>query len=100
MDLRRDDFVWAAQSGLLSEDQAVTLWKAFEIRASGRPNVRPKFDLVHVAYYFGALIVIAAMGFFMTLGWEAFGGGGILAISSAYVLVFTLVGAWMWKRDD
>jgi len=100
MELRRDDFVWAAQSGLLSEEQAVALWKAFERRANGRATVRPRFDLVHVAYYFGALIVIAAMGFFMTLGWEAFGGGGIFAIASAYALVFTLVGAWMWRRDD
>jgi hypothetical protein len=100
MDLRRDDFVWAAQSGLLTEDQAASLWKAFEGRAAGRPNVKPRFDLVHVAYYFGALIVISAMGFFMTLGWESFGGGGIFAIASAYTLVFVLVGAWMWKRDD
>jgi hypothetical protein len=100
MDLRRDDFVWAAQSGLLSEDQAASLWKAFEARATARPSVKARFDLVHVAYYFGALIVISAMGFFMTLGWEAFGGGGIFAIASGYALVFTLVGAWMWRRAD
>jgi hypothetical protein len=64
------------------------LLRTFEWRDSGRP----RFDLPHVAYYFGALVVISAMGWFMTLGWERFGGGGILAISLVYAACFVIAG--------
>jgi hypothetical protein len=53
-----------------------------------------KFDLIHVAYYFGALLVIGAMG----AAWEEFGGGGIFAISLSYAAVFTVAGAVAWQR--
>jgi hypothetical protein len=71
MKVSRKDLEWAASEGVISGGQAEDLWRAFEWRASGRP----RFDLAHVAYYFGAVVVISAMGWFMTLGWERFGGG-------------------------
>ena len=58
---------------------------------------RPRFDLPHFAYYFGALVVISAMTWFMTLGWERFGSGGILAISLSYALGFIIAGALLWR---
>jgi len=58
---------------------------------------RPWFDLQHVAYYFGALVVISDMTWFITLGWERFGGGGILAISLSYALGFTVAGGLLWR---
>jgi hypothetical protein len=72
------------------------LLRTFEWRDSGRP----RFDLPHVAYYFGALVVISAMGWFMTLGWERFGGGGILAISLVYAACFVIAGDLLWRRRD
>src|SRR5581483_2488044 len=85
------DLLWAVGEDLITREQAEKLWRALATRAEGRAP-RPKFDGIHVAYYLGALIVIGAMGFFMTLGWEAFGGGGIFAIASTYAIVFALLG--------
>src|SRR5690242_3358807 len=97
MDLRKDDLDWAANQGILTPDQAARLWTALATRTSG--DTRAKLDGVHVAYYLGALIVIGAMGFFMTLGWEAFGGGGIFAIATGYTLLFVFVGRGLWRTE-
>ena len=48
------------------------------------PTSGPKFDFTHVLYYLGGLIAIGAMTLFMNLGWESFGGWGILVISLVY----------------
>jgi len=72
MKVSRKDFSWLVSEGVISEGQAEDLWRALERRNADRP----RFDLPHVAYYFGALVVISAMTWFMTLGWERFGGGG------------------------
>ena len=50
-----------------------------------------------MAYYLGALVVISAMTWFMTLGWERFGGGGILAISLSYAVVLVVPGGLRWR---
>ncbi|HEY7955162.1 MAG TPA: DUF2157 domain-containing protein [Polyangia bacterium] len=104
MDLGEDDLEWAAKQGLIGAEQAAPLWRALSARAAGRapgPSATAsRFDMVHVAYYFGALIVIGAMGFFMSLGWEAFGGGGIFAIAAAYALVFVFAGRALWRKAE
>src|SRR5215217_5773385 len=71
MRVMRKDFSWAVSKGVISEGQAEDLWRVLERRDTDRP----RFDLPHVAYYFGALVVICAMTWFMTLGWERVGGG-------------------------
>ena len=93
MRVRRKDFFWAVSEGVISEAQAEDLWRVLERRNADRPRL----DLPHVAYYFGALVVISAMTWFMTLGWERFGGGGILAISLSYALGFMVAGGLLWR---
>lgn len=44
----------------------------------------PKFTFTHVLYYMGGFIAIGAMTLFMNLGWESFGGAGIVFISLLY----------------
>ncbi len=51
-----------------------------------QPNTASKFDFTHVLYYIGGLIAIGAMTLFMGLGWESFGGVGIVFISLFYAL--------------
>jgi hypothetical protein len=36
----------------------------------------------------------------MTLGWERFGGGGILAISLSYAVAFAVAGGLLWRHKD
>jgi hypothetical protein len=94
MRISRDDLTAAAASGLLSEQQAADLWATLEAQAS----TRPRFDAPHVAYYFGALIVIGAMGWFMTKGWDTFGGFEIFVIAVAYAAIFVLAGRTLWDQ--
>jgi len=95
MEVRREDFEWAAGQGLITAEQSGALWVALEGRAAGRA----RFDLPHVAYYVGALVVLSGMGWFMTLGWESFGGLGIFALSALYALCFALAGRTLWFRQ-
>lgn len=96
MKVSRKDLDRAASRGIISGGQADELWRALEEEWSEEA----RFDLPHVAYYFGAIIVIAAMTWFMTLGFERFGGAGITAISLAYAAVFAAFGGWMWRRGS
>ena len=49
------------------------------------PGVGATSNFTHVLYYLGGLIAIAAMTLFMNLGWESFGGWGILFICLIYI---------------
>ncbi len=54
---------------------------------SKQPDTGPQFDFTHVLYYLGGMIAIGAMTLFMNLGWESFGGSGILLISALYAAI-------------
>ncbi len=94
MRVSRKDLEAAVEGGVISPSQAEGLWRVLAGQRSGRP----RFDVAHVAYYSGALVVISAMTWFVTLGWERFGGWGLLAISLAYAAVFATAGGLMWRR--
>jgi hypothetical protein len=96
MKLYKEDFLWAASQGLITPEQADALWEAL----SNRTSDRPQFNFANVAFYFGALIVISAMSWFMTLAWESFGGGGIFILSSIYALCFVLAGRTLWFQQN
>ena len=96
MNVSRDDLGWAASQGVITSEQANALWKALE----SRHLARARFEPVHILYYFGAFIVIGAMGWFMTLAWEQFGGGSLFVISAGYALLFVMMGRTLWKKQD
>ncbi|HUK82451.1 MAG TPA: DUF2157 domain-containing protein [Verrucomicrobiae bacterium] len=96
MKIVRNDLGVAVSKGIITESQADALWQALEDQGV----VRPRFDVANVAYYFGAFTVISAMGWFMTLAWERFGGGGIFVISGVYALCFTLAGWSLWRQRE
>ncbi|HEX3761054.1 MAG TPA: hypothetical protein VHW23_20305 [Kofleriaceae bacterium] len=112
MQVSREDLAAAVAQGVITAKQADDLCALWEKRApspDGKmpPLVepppaapRPRFDFVHVAYYFGALLVISAMGWFMTLGWERFGGLGIFAIALVYACCFVAAGRTLWHREN
>ena len=96
MKISQKDLEWAASEDLLSSEQAEALWKALQERHSAQP----KFDFANVLYYFGALIVISAMSWLMTLAWEKFGGGGIFIIATLYAIFFVLAGKNLWFTQN
>lgn len=73
----------AVKANILSLEQSEKLLEFIK----AQPNSGPSFDFTHVLYYVGGMIAIGAMTLFMNLGWESFGGFGIVAISLLYAAI-------------
>lgn len=73
----------AVDEQIITADQAERLFAFFAQQSQGTPQ----FTFTHVLYYLGGLIAIGAMTLFMNLGWESFGGAGIVAIAALYAVV-------------
>jgi len=92
MKVSKDHFFSVGNSLKFSNDQLQIFWTTLE-----KNEVSPFSKYL---FYFGALIVISAMTWFMTLGWETFGGGGIFLIAVAYALLFVLAGHLLWNKKE
>jgi hypothetical protein len=95
MEITQPEFEAGVLRAGLSREQAKLIWEQLQ----NRTEVEGHFEPAHVGYYFGALLVIGAMGWFMTNGWDAFTGFELFAIASAYAAVFTAVGYQLWKQS-
>ena len=84
----------AVASGVLGEQQARALWDFLVQREQETPSFKP----AHILYYLGGLIAIGAMTLFMTLGWERFGGGGLVLISLVYCVAALLLTEFFLSR--
>lgn len=80
MKIHRELLRRAEEQGILHLGQSEQLW-GFLTEATAD---QPSFRLTHILYYLGGLIAIGAMTLFMNLGWETFGGYGIVGISIGY----------------
>jgi len=95
MKITKNDLLSASNEGVITSQQASQVWDFL----SAQKKDAPKFDIVHVAYYFGAFIIMSAMGWFMNDAWNEFGGGGLAAIATLYALGFVLAGRHFWFRE-
>ncbi len=73
----------AVQHRIISSEQAAALYDFLTVQSQDMP----KFSFTHVLYYAGGLIAIGAMTLFMNLGWESFGGAGIVSIAVLYAAI-------------
>lgn len=96
MKISQDDIRRAGAASGLSTEQADSLWRSLQSISS--EEAKPKFDPTNVAYYFGALIVIGAMGWFMNKAWEGLGGLGIGTVAICYAACFILAGRVLWNK--
>ena len=80
MEINRARMQEATEKGIITELQAEQLWQFLSEKRSDTPS----FHFTHILYYLGGLIAIGAMSLFMNLGWERFGGWGLLGIALAY----------------
>ena len=80
MEVSKASIQKAVANNIISEQQGVDLYNFFQ--AEGQHT--PAFTFTHILYYLGGLIAIGAMTLFMNLGWEQFGGLGIVFISLLY----------------
>lgn len=82
MKITKKNLELAVEKEILSNEQAENLYSFLK----SLPSTGPSFSLTHVLYYMGGLIAIGAMTLFMSVGWEMFGGWGIVSISIAYAI--------------
>ncbi|MCB1181742.1 MAG: hypothetical protein KDK55_06975 [Chlamydiia bacterium] len=82
--ISKNDLLIAAEYGVISVDQVEKLWDTFAVNSS---SVKPS-RMLQFIYYFGTLLVISAMTWFMTLGWNWFSGGGLFLIAFCYGIAF------------
>jgi hypothetical protein len=85
----------AVTRGVLADQQARALWDFLVKREQETPSFKP----AHILYYLGGLVAIGAMTLFMTLGWERFGGGGLVLISLVYCAVALLLTEFFRARE-
>jgi len=92
MKIDKEDLQWASETGIITPAQADQVWDALKARQKDTPRM----DIVHVAYDFGAFIIMSAMGWFMNDAWNRFGGDVLAAIAVLYAAVFLIVGRRLW----
>jgi hypothetical protein len=92
-----DDLRAALDAGVIDASTHQNLELFLAERASGREPA-PRFDVVNVLWYMGALIVIGAMSLFSTTAFGLWGAPSLIVTSLAYGLGFTAVGAHLWRR--
>jgi len=93
----REDLLAAAESGIITPEQAEALGRFLDSR--GAAAAMPRFGLVPVLWYGGALIVIGAMGMFSTLGFASFGSGFLLGTALVYAAAFATAGVKLSRRS-
>ncbi len=80
MKITKNHLTAATHADIITPDQADRLYDFLNEQTASSPS----FNVTHVLYYSGGMIAIGAMTLFMTLGWESFGGAGIVVISLMY----------------
>lgn len=94
----------ATREGIITNTQLDSLLAFFATRpataTSGAPSAlrAPAFDVAHLLWYSGALIVIGAMGLFSTLAFSQMGGKALLVTALVYAAIFAYAGDHLWTK--
>ena len=72
-------------------------WEKIEAALAAEPESAAAFEAAHVSYYLGALLIIGAMGWFVTSAWDQLSGPAIAGIAIAYALLFGTVGSRLFR---
>ena len=87
----------AIEEGVIDAAQGEALWRFLAAQTPSPPASR--FDMAHLLWYAGALIVIGAMGLFSTLAFAQWGGTALTITAILYALLFTGIGHGLWRRE-
>lgn len=95
-----DDIAAARDAGVIDPDTFERLAEFLAARAViAAPAIQPpRYDVAHVLWYAGALIVLGAMGMFSTLAFSLWGDRALLTTAGVYAAVFLAAGSWLWRR--
>jgi hypothetical protein len=94
----------ASAAGILDAPQIARLMEFLNARMALAPNRAsgsgPRFDVAHLLWYAGALIVIGAMGLFSTLAFSQMGGEALTVTAFAYAAIFLAGGHYLWTNKN
>lgn len=90
------DLARAVNAGVLNPGQDQALLEFLK----RQPVTQASFQLAHVAYYFGALLIMSAMGWLLSEAWMRIGDSALLLVSLVYIGGLTLVGLLMQRRGQ
>ena len=101
MTFTETDLRAAAAAGALDPAQLPGVLAFLQQRAASRPAEaaaapRPQFDVAHLLWYAGALIVMTAMGLFSTLAFSQMGGAALALTAFVYAATFAAAGHYLW----
>jgi len=95
----------AVDEGIITRDQAVQLAALMTRKASPRsaPSAAPddsptRFDLSHLLWYAGALVIIGAMTIFSAIAFRQAGPQALSWTAVAYAIGFVIMGRYLWNR--
>lgn len=94
-----DDLRAAAAAGVINAADAEKLL-AFLAQREPATTPSPTFDMSHLLWYAGALIVITAMGLFSTLAFSQMGGRALIGTALVYAVAFTWAGYQLWYKKN
>lgn len=94
--LAQSDLQALQDEGLIDQNLRDRISTFLTHRQSEHPQ--PRFDLTHVLWYLGALIVIGAMGIFTTDAFNRMGGWALTACGSAYAIAGIVIGNYFWSK--
>ena len=96
--LNTSDLQAVQDAGLI--DQALHDKISEFLRTRNAPKLQPRFDLTHVLWYLGALIIIGAMGIFTNDAFNRMGGWALTACGLIYAGVAFVAGRNLWTKKD
>ncbi len=96
MPLNARELADLTRAGVIDETTATRITEFFE--DAGKPSLT--LDITHGAYVLGSILVLWAMGWFMTESFDRFGGFFLAAIAAAYGIVFTLAANTLWTKRN
>lgn len=91
-----NDLESLTQAGIITPEQKVEIAAFF----NNRRSLRPHFDLAHLLWYAGSLIIMGAMTLFATLAFAQMGGKALTVTALFYALFFTVSGNYFWNSQN
>jgi hypothetical protein len=86
-------------AGLIDDAKLAEIASFLGERAkTSRSASAPRFDLTHVLWYAGALIIIGAMGLFTNEAFNRMGGWALAGCGAAYLVIFIAAGDYLWRK--
>ncbi|KPL55013.1 hypothetical protein ABB55_24595 [Prosthecomicrobium hirschii] len=105
-----DDLKAALDAGAIDRINYLSLAEFLAARLALRGTTAPaaaaaavpvrRFDLTHLLWYAGALIVMAAMTIFTTTAFNALGGGALIITGLFYAFAFGAFGNALWRSPE